>query len=159
MFSITKMKAVWELFKQGRAVANPALWKAHQITATMLGGFFIAAIQLVKAFGYEIPVDSGTATALAGGIVAAANIVLTITTSKTVGLPTGVSTEAKQAMSSVQQAANTTESQDAVQHVSVSASGQTGITEDVVERARAWAAEHASERKFDNDKNDSYYNG
>ena len=81
-----KLKSFYALFEQGKAVANPAAWKAHQINATMLGGLFIAAVQLLKAFGYDLPIDSDTATSIAAGVIAAVNVVLTVTTSKSIGL-------------------------------------------------------------------------
>ncbi len=83
---LEKLKAFYALFEQGKAVANPAAWKAHQITATMLGGLFIAIVQMLKAFGHDLPIDSDTATSIAGGIIAAVNVVLTVTTSKSVGI-------------------------------------------------------------------------
>jgi hypothetical protein len=158
MFSITKMKALWELFQQGKAVADPAKWKAHQITATMLGGFIIAIVQLAKAFGHEIPVDSDSATAIAGGVVAVTNIIFTITTSKHVGLPAP-----QQAVPSVQQNTATEPTQSSVQPSPVAPVEQQPVgpnsTEEhaaLVERAREWAAKH---RKFDNDQNPNYYAG
>lgn len=83
---LDKLKSVWNVFKQGQAVANPAAWKRGQITATMLGGFFIAIVQLAKAFGHDIPLDADTSTAIAGGIVAGVNWLLTIVTTDKIGI-------------------------------------------------------------------------
>lgn len=82
-----KIKAGWALFHEGQAVADPAKWKNRQITATALGAVFIGIVQLAKAFNYDIPLDPGTATTIAAGIISATNFVLTLTTSKVVGLP------------------------------------------------------------------------
>lgn len=82
-----KLKALFDVFRKGAAVANPAAWKAGQITTTVLGGFLMALVYLAKAFGHELPIDADTATAVAGGIVAGVNVILTISTSKHVGLP------------------------------------------------------------------------
>jgi hypothetical protein len=82
-----KLKALFAVFRQGAAVANPKAWKQGQITATILGGFFMALVTAAKAFGYDIPLDNDTALAVAGGLVAGANWILTIVTSKHVGLP------------------------------------------------------------------------
>jgi hypothetical protein len=82
-----KLLALLAVFRKGSAVADPKLWKQGQITTTLLGGFLIAVVQLMKAFGYDLPVDSDTASAIAGGIIAGANVLLTLATSKTVGLP------------------------------------------------------------------------
>lgn len=156
MFSITKMKALWELFQEGKAVADPAKWKTHQITATMLGAFIIAIVQLAKAFGYEVPVDSDSATAIAGGLVAAVNVVLTITTSKSVGVKARSVPTNEQALPSVQQDAPTEPAQSSVQPVVVANVEQPSIDAATVERARQWAAEH---RHFDNDQNATYNAG
>ena len=81
------MKALFDLFKKGNAVADPSKWKNRQITATMLAMLIVALIKVIGLFGYEIPVDENTATAIAGGIIGVVNVVLTLTTSKTVGVP------------------------------------------------------------------------
>lgn len=83
---IDKIKALWELMQKGKSVADPALWKSRQITVTMLGGLIIAAVQLAKVFGYELPVDENTASAIAGGVLAVTNVFLTLSTSDKVGV-------------------------------------------------------------------------
>lgn len=82
-----KISALWALFRQGQSVADPKLWKERQITATALGGVFLAAVHVLQAFGIHIPLDTEAATALAGGVVVVANIVLTLVTTDKVGLP------------------------------------------------------------------------
>jgi len=82
-----KIKALWNLFKQGQCVVDPAMWKNRQITVTVLAGVILAIINLVSAFGYAIPIDLETANAIAGGILAVVNTVLTMTTSEKVGIP------------------------------------------------------------------------
>jgi hypothetical protein len=81
-----KIAAAFELLKVGRAVANPAAWKAGQITATALGAAILAAVKLAEAYGYKLPVDAGTANDIAWLVIVLANLVLTITTSKSVGV-------------------------------------------------------------------------
>lgn len=82
---LDKVKALWGLFKQGQAVADPKLWKERQIKATVLAAVLLAIVNVVKAFGYEIPIDTETANSIAAGIIAAVNVVFTITTSEKVG--------------------------------------------------------------------------
>ena len=84
---MNKLSALWGVFRKGDAVSNPAAWKAGQITATMLGALVLALVNLGKAFGYELPIDADGANAIGGGVLVIVNCVLTITTSKTVGLP------------------------------------------------------------------------
>lgn len=82
-----KITAIWALFRQGQSVADPKLWKERQITATTLGGVFLAAVHVLQAFGVNVPLDTEAATALAGGVVVLVNLVLTLVTTDKVGLP------------------------------------------------------------------------
>lgn len=83
---LDKLTSALNVFRKGEAVADPAMWKSGQVSATMLGGLVIAVIQLAKAFNYDIPMDADTATAIAGGVIAAVNFILTLTTSTHVGI-------------------------------------------------------------------------
>jgi len=83
-----KIKAFWSLFQKGKEVTNPEKWKNHQITGNIVGGFILAIVAAAKGMGYELPIDESSAYQIGGGIVAIANILLVITTSKKVGLPT-----------------------------------------------------------------------
>ena len=139
---LEKLKAFYALFEQGKVVANPAAWKAHQITATMLGGLFIAIVQMLKVFGHELPIDSDTATSIAGGIIAAVNVVLTVTTSKSVGLPStnlpeGAVTVPEQVVSSVSEAIVAVNPPQALPVVSFP-----NMDSDTYDRAMAWIAKH-----------------
>lgn len=82
-----KLKSLYDLFRKGQELANAESWKNHQIKANVLGGFILAVIALIKVFGYELPVDENTAMSVAGGIIAIVNVILTVITSKKVGLP------------------------------------------------------------------------
>jgi uncharacterized membrane protein len=83
---VGKIAALWSLFKAGEQVEDPAKWKGHQITANLVGGVLLAAANVAKAFGYELPVDEHTANTIGAGVLAAVNVVLTITTSRHVGV-------------------------------------------------------------------------
>lgn len=83
---MNKLLSILQLFKKGHVVANAELWKKRQITATVLGGVFVAVIQLLKAYGVDIPIDDETATALAAGTIAVINWILTIISSDKVGI-------------------------------------------------------------------------
>jgi hypothetical protein len=141
---LDKLKALMSLFKQGAAVADPAKWKNRQISVTMLAGLIIAIVQLAKAFGHEIPVDSETAMALAGGVIAAVNTIFTITTSKAVGLPTGTVATAEQTVPSVQQATPEAAQAENVPSEPVPDVGHRGIDETTRERAKQWAKQQTS---------------
>lgn len=82
-----KLKAMLQLFRQGSVVADPTKWKERQITATVLAGVILALVHLLSVFGVAIPLDMDTANAIAAGIIAIVNVVLTVTTTDKIGLP------------------------------------------------------------------------
>jgi hypothetical protein len=84
---MNKLKALFSLFRQGTSVLDPKKWKERQITATVLAGLILAVVHVAAAFGYALPVDMETANSIAAGIIAAVNVVLTITTTDKIGLP------------------------------------------------------------------------
>lgn len=84
---MNKLSALFNLFRKGSSVSDPAAWKNKQITATVLGAFILALINVLAAFGYALPIDTETANAIAGGIIAIVNVLLTVTTTEKVGLP------------------------------------------------------------------------
>lgn len=83
---MNKLQAIWGLFRQGQCITNPTLWKNRQITATVLAGVILAVVNLISAFGYAIPIDVETSNAIAAGIIAVVNTVLTIITTDKVGV-------------------------------------------------------------------------
>ncbi len=87
-----KLAALFALFRQGGEVANAAAWKNGQIEIAKLSGFVGAVLAVLGAFGLAVPASPEQITAIAGGVlalVAVANGVLTVITSKKVGLPAG----------------------------------------------------------------------
>lgn len=87
---IAEFKAFFDLFKMGKAVSDPAMWKNRTLATNNLGLLLAAAAVIAKGFGYDLQIDKDTMQALAGGIVAAVfvfNNVMHIITSKKVGLP------------------------------------------------------------------------
>jgi len=83
-----KLKALYNLMKMGEQVANPAFWKKVQAEGQpVIAALLIAIVGLLKGTKYEIPLDNETALLIAGGIFAAVNWVLTVVTTKKMGLP------------------------------------------------------------------------
>jgi hypothetical protein len=82
---MNKLSAFWQLFKAGQCITDAAKWKNRQITATALAAVLLAGINLLAAFGYAMPVDPETANAIAAGIIAVVNTVLTVITTDKVG--------------------------------------------------------------------------
>jgi uncharacterized membrane protein len=93
---MNKISALWQLFKIGQVVAEPEKWKRRQITVTVLGAVILAVVNLLAAFGMSIPVDTETANAIAGGVLAIVNVILTLTTTDKIGVTESLSVEAKQ---------------------------------------------------------------
>lgn len=81
-----KFFALMRLFNAGQSVSDPVLWKTRQVTATAVGGVVIAAVGFARACGVDLPIDEAAATEIAGGVLAVVNLVLTVVTSKKVGL-------------------------------------------------------------------------
>lgn len=82
-----KLSSLYDLFRKGESVADPEKWKHGQIAATTLAGVFMAVVKLAKGFGYDLHIDETASLSIAGGIITVVNIVLTFTTSKSIGLP------------------------------------------------------------------------
>lgn len=78
---MNKLKAFFTLFNKGEELINADTWKNGQITVTILVPFISAALVLGG-----VDIDAETIAAAAGGVIAIVNIVLTIITSKKVGL-------------------------------------------------------------------------
>ena len=83
-----KLSGFWSLFKAGQEVANAEKWKSHQITATMLAAVFMALVNVLKGYGYDLPITNEVAMEIAGGFIAVVNVILTTITSKRVGFAT-----------------------------------------------------------------------
>ena len=83
---MNKLSAIWQLFKVGNSVVDAAKWKKRQISATVLAAALLAVINVLAAFGYAMPVDAETANAIAAGIIAVVNTILTITTTDKIGI-------------------------------------------------------------------------
>jgi hypothetical protein len=84
---MNRLTALITLFRRGSMVADPALWKTRQIEATSVAAVIVAALHALEAFGYALPMDADTATAVAVGLIALVNWVLTLTTTDKIGLP------------------------------------------------------------------------
>tara|TARA_Y100000310_G_scaffold217670_1_gene218732 strand:- start:842 stop:1096 length:255 start_codon:yes stop_codon:yes gene_type:complete len=84
MFNRTR--AALAVLKKGKVVADPARWKKHQITATVLAAFIWSLVNASSAFGFEIFIGEETVDAVAVGIIALVNWVFTLSTSEKVGL-------------------------------------------------------------------------
>ena len=83
---MNKLFALLTLFRKGNAVADPSLWKKRQVEATMLGGVIVAGIQVLQAFGVDLPITADDATALAAGLLVLINTCLTYVTTDKIGI-------------------------------------------------------------------------
>lgn len=92
---MNKVSALWQLFKVGQVVAEPEKWKRRQITVTVLGAVVLAVVNLLAAFGMSIPIDTETANAIAGGVLAIVNVILTLTTTDKIGVTNSLNVEVK----------------------------------------------------------------
>lgn len=153
MLSIEKMKSLWVVFQQGKAVADPSAWRGHQVTANMIAGLLFAIVTLLKSFGYDFGIDMQTCADISIGLLAAINLGITIAASKDHGLPSGAVREAEPTVSSAEEPAK--EESASVQDVntSVAERGTTNpsIDDDVRARAAEWVKQHSATNGLSND--------
>lgn len=71
----------WQVLYKGYELSNTAAWKNVQNAINIVAGILFVVVQ-----SYQLPIDKDTVNLLAGGVVAVVNIILTIATSKKVGL-------------------------------------------------------------------------
>ena len=115
-----KLGLFYDALQIGEEIASPEKWKAHLITGNKLALLFTTLLGIAHAYGYKIDVDNQTILEIAGGIVALANWLITLATSKKVGLPLSTLVAAQQVAGSVQQGTPTVQtavSQEFVQPV------------------------------------------
>lgn len=89
MSFIDTIKDFFELFKEGKEVANPATWKNRTIATNVMLALIGTALAISKAFGYSMNLDNDTTQNLAAGVVAAVatvNAVMHTITSARVGV-------------------------------------------------------------------------
>lgn len=92
---LTKLKALFELFKAGKRVGNPATWKKRQIGVDAVHGLLWAgATVYCVVTGTELPVTGEALDGISAAVVTAVpavielyNILSTIVTTNKVGLP------------------------------------------------------------------------
>ena len=83
---MNKMMVFIDLFRKGKSLLNVGAWKAGQITANMIGAAILAAVAVLRSFGYDLPISTEDAMLIGGGIIAAVNVILTSITSKAAGI-------------------------------------------------------------------------
>lgn len=90
---MSKLSALFALFRKGSEVSDVEKWKSRQITANMLVALLAALVGVAKAFGADLDIGNDDLAAIAGGVFAIYNITLTAVTSKRAGLPERVPPE------------------------------------------------------------------
>lgn len=81
------ISSLWRVLQLGQSVANPAAWKTGQITGNAIIALLYAGANLSASIGFQIPASDEQISAVGLGLFALVNIVLTVSTSKSVGLP------------------------------------------------------------------------
>ena len=87
---MSKLLALFRLFRKGSEVADVEKWKSRQITANMLVALLAALVAVARAFGVAVDIADADLAAIAGGVLAAGNVIVTAVTSKRAGLPAPV---------------------------------------------------------------------
>lgn len=81
-----KISSLIELFKAGSAVADPAMWKKGQITASLFIAVLYALVHVASAWGLNIPIDQDTINNVSVGALAVVNWVMTLITTDKIGI-------------------------------------------------------------------------
>ena len=81
-FSMSAIPAAFRVFHAGYEMTHAAAWK----NAQLIGNLLIAGATLVRVFGVDLGVTDEQWTAMASGLAAVVNGVLTVATSSRVGI-------------------------------------------------------------------------
>lgn len=87
---IQEFKAVIDLFKEGKAVTNPKIWKSYQVLGTTITGLLGSALVIARGFGYDIYIDDKTLGEVGVGIAAIVHLgssIITVISSEKIGIP------------------------------------------------------------------------
>jgi uncharacterized membrane protein len=154
-----KMKLLWELFQSGKQVANKEFWlKQQSVVVPALVSLLLVGVELGKAFGVNIPLDSQTCYMLAGLLYFGVNTVILFITNHRLGFkPAAVREtsvrEAQQALPSPSEASSAAQESPVVPHVSKGGDTSTGasstLSDDVLERAREWLKHNSTNGKVE----------
>lgn len=143
---LDKLKALYAVFQQGKAVANPDALRNHQVSANMIAGLLFAIVTLLKCFGYDFGIDMQTCADIAVGLLAAINLGITVASSPKHGLPATPVRESEQTLPSVEQPAEEEPANVQVEVTPVVERGSavSAIDDDVRARALEWARRHTA---------------
>ena len=81
---------ILDVFRKGKCVADPVLWKNIGVTTGTVSGLITSALAVSAGFGYTVDVADDVVQSLAAGIAGVLCLVSTglhITTSDKIGLP------------------------------------------------------------------------
>ena len=81
-----KLLALFDLFRKGNAVADPALWKDRTALTLALTGVILAIVKVAGGLGYAIPISETEAATLAAAVAIAVGLFGNYATSDKVGL-------------------------------------------------------------------------
>jgi hypothetical protein len=87
---IEKLKAFWNVFRKGQSVADPAMWKLHQITANMIAALLTALVAVARVYGIDLHVTDSQLLEIGGAILTVVSLFssgVTVASSEKIGLP------------------------------------------------------------------------
>ncbi len=139
----TKIRLLLELFSKGKQVRDKSFWlQAQSVVIPILVSILMAGVELAKAFGYNIPLDSETCYMLAGVFYFVVNTAILFATNHRLGfgkhpddMPQGASGEAKQALPKPSEAPS-----EVTVPMPSQSEANAGIDDDTRKRAEEWLA-------------------
>lgn len=96
---LNKIKLFWNLFRQGSQLKDKAFWdKGFAYVVPALVSVFVGVLELARAYNINLALDPDTIYSICGAIYFAVCTIFAFVRSKHVGLPSGDSGEAQQAV-------------------------------------------------------------
>lgn len=65
---LKRVSAALDVFRKGKAVANPAIWKSRAKLANAIVLLLAALVGTAKVFGFDVPVSGETLDTLGAGL-------------------------------------------------------------------------------------------
>ena len=81
-----KLLLALDALRKGSMLADPALWKNRSAAIIAITAVVAVLLKILKAYGYEIPLNDEDIAAIAGTIVTLVSLYFTYSTSDKVGV-------------------------------------------------------------------------
>lgn len=84
--NLSLIPSAFDVLRKGSAVADPKLWKDRTALTLALTGLLLAIVHAAKGFGYELPITTEDAGAIAGAVAVVVGLFGNYATSDKTGI-------------------------------------------------------------------------